>query len=172
MAREMRVVPYDGRWPEQFAGIRDELAGIFGPLAVGIHHIGSTAVPVMRAKPIIDVMAVVSDLQAVDALDGPMQAAGYVPRGENGISGRRYFVMLADDGENHTRHVHCYEPENPHVAAELLFRDTLRANAEAFRRYEAVKLEATERFRFSPGKYEAYKSACVEDILTKAIRTS
>lgn len=168
MAREMRVVPYDPRWPEQFAAIRDELSGIFGPLATGIHHIGSTAVPGMQAKPIIDVLVVVSDVRAVDALNAPMQAAGYLPRGENGIPGRRYFVMLAEDGENHARHIHCYGPENPHIAAELLFRDTLRTDRNAFRRYERVKLEAAERFRFSPGEYEAYKTACVEDILRKA----
>ena len=168
MAREMRVVPYDPRWPEQFAAIRDELSDLFGPLATAIHHIGSTAVPGMRAKPIIDVLVVVSDIEAIDALDGPMRAAGYIPRGENGIPGRRYFVMLAGDGENHLRHIHCYGPNNPHVATELLFRDILRTDRNAFRQYERVKMEAAETFRFSPGEYEAYKAACVEDILRKA----
>lgn len=168
MAREMRVVPYDPRWPEQFAAIRNELADIFGPLATAIHHIGSTSVPGMSAKPIIDVLIVVSDIGAVDKLNGSMQAAGYIPRGENGIPGRRYFVMLAADCENHLRHIHCYEPDNPHVETELLFRDTLRSDRDAFRQYERVKMEAAETFRFSPGEYEAYKSACVEGILRRA----
>ena len=171
MAREMRVVPYDPRWPEQFAAVRDELAGIFGPLATAIHHIGSTAVPGMRAKPIIDVLVVVRDMKAVDALNDPMRAACYIPRGENGIPGRRYFVMLAEDSGNHLRHIHCYEPGNPHVAAELLFRDTLRADRDAFQQYERVKMEAAKRFRFSPGEYEAYKSDCVNAILNRAQQT-
>ena len=168
MAREMRVVPYDEHWPAQFQEIRDELAGIFGSLAVAIHHIGSTAVPGMRAKPIIDVLIVVSSVDAVDALNGPMLAAGYLPRGENGIPGRRYFVKLAEDGENHLRHIHCYAPDHPHIATELLFRDTLRADDAAFRDYERVKTEAAEKFRFSPGDYEAYKTLCVENILRNA----
>lgn len=168
MARKMRVVPYDPRWPEQFDAIRAELAGLFGSLAMEIHHIGSTAVPGLRAKPIIDVLIVVDRIEAVDALDGRMRAAGYSPRGESGIPGRRYFVMLAADGENHARHIHCYEPGNPHIADELLFRDTLRTDGEAFRQYERVKLESAEKFRFSPADYEAYKAGCVASILNEA----
>ena len=167
MAREMRVVPYDDSWPAQFEVIREALTGIFGSLAVAIHHIGSTAVPGMRAKPIIDVLIIVSSAQAVDALNSHMMAAGYLPRGENGIPGRRYFVMLAEDGENHLQHIHCYEPDNPHVATELHFRDILRTDKAAFQSYERVKMEAAEKFRFSPSEYEAYKSDCVESILRK-----
>lgn len=172
MAREMRVVPYDGRWPEQYALIRAGLLGIFGPLAVEIHHIGSTAVPGLHAKPIIDVLVVVRNIAAVDALDSRMRAAGYIPRGENGIPGRRYFVMPAPDGENHTQHIHCYAPGNPRIADELLFRDTLRADAMARREYGRVKLHAAETFRFSPGDYEAHKSGCVASILQGARRST
>ena len=168
MAREMRLVPYDESWPAQFEAIRAELADIFGTLAVGIHHIGSTAVPGLPAKPIIDVLMVVRSVAAVDALDSAMLAAGYLPRGENGIPGRRYFVMLAEDGENHLRHIHCYTADNPHVARELLFRDTLRTDRDACRDYERVKWEAAEKFRFSPADYEAYKTDCVESILRRA----
>ena len=168
MAREMRVVPYDASWPAQYQVIRRELADIFGSLAVAIHHIGSTAVPGMRAKPIIDVLIVVSAVDAVDALDEAMQAAGYLPRGEHGIPGRRYFVKLAEDGEHHLIHIHCYAPDNPHVAAELLFRDTLRTDHDAFLAYERTKLEAAGLFRFSPSEYEAYKTNCVRNILRKA----
>ena len=172
MARDMRLVPYDTRWPRQFEAIRETLARIFGPLAREIHHIGSTAVPGMRAKPILDVLVVVERMEAVDALNESMIAAGYAPRGENGIPGRRYFVMLAEDGENHLQHIHCYEPDHPHVTNELLFRDTLRADPEAFQAYERVKLEAAARFRFSPGEYEAFKTYCVATILEQAKRTS
>lgn len=168
MAREMRVVPYDARWPGQFAAIRDELTDIFGSTVIAVHYIGSTAVPGLVAKPIIDVLAVVRDIGAVDALNGAMQAAGYHPRGENGIPGRRYFVMLAEDGENHLRHIHCYGPGHPHIAAELMFRDILRTDAEARRDYERVKIEAAEKHRFSPGEYEAYKADCVATLLNRA----
>ena len=174
MAREMRVVPYDSRWPGQFEAIRAQLSVIFGPLAREIHHIGSTAVPNMQAKPIIDVLIVVDRIGDVDTLNDDMLAAGYTPRGKHGVPGRRYFVMLAADGENHVCHVHCYEPDNPHVAAELLFRDTLRSDPAAFHAYEQIKREAAKRFRFSPSEYEAYKASCVTDILARAraFRTS
>ena len=161
-------MPYDSRWPEQFEGIRAELSQIFGSLAREIHYIGSTAVPGMTAKPIIDVIIVVNDINDIDALNDAMAAAGYLPRGENGIPGRRYFVTLAADGENHLRHIHCYEANNPHVTDELLFRDMLRSDQNAFQEYASVKQRAAELFRFSPGEYEAYKTDCVVSILAQA----
>jgi len=172
----MLVVPYDQSWPALYERERAALAGILGDLLVDIQHFGSTAIPGIHAKPIIDVMVVVKQIELVDARNGAMIAGGYSPRGENGIPGRRYFVRLKEEsarqgnGENHAAHIHIYGPGNPHTADELLFRDFLRVNREAFTQYEAVKRQAASKHRFSPAKYVDAKHACVMEIMEQAKR--
>lgn len=170
MPREMIVVPYDENWPALYEQERAVLAGVFGELIVDIQHFGSTAVRDLSAKPIIDVMVVVREIERVDAYNDEMIRQGYSPRGENGIPGRRYFVRLKEDGENHAAHIHIYGPGNPHTADELMFRDFLCADRAAFEKYKAVKVEAAAKYRFSPGEYVDAKSECVIEIMERARR--
>ena len=170
MPREMLVVPYDEAWPALYEQERAVLTDVFGDLIIDIHHFGSTAVPGMRAKPIIDIMVVVEQIELVDAHNDEMARRGYSPRGENGIPGRRYFVRLKDDGENHAAHIHIYGPGNPHTADELMFRDFLCADKAACDKYEAVKLEAAAKYRFSPREYADAKHGCVMEIMEQARR--
>lgn len=123
MKREMKIVPYDENWISQFCEIKAKLLWIFEDLAIDIQHFGSTSIKGMSAKPIIDVMVIVTDITKVDALNERMKEAGYVPKGENGVDGRRYFQMFSDDGINHTQHIHCYEKGNQQAVDELMFRD-------------------------------------------------
>jgi len=166
--REILVVPYDKAWPALYERERAVLADVFGDLLLDIRHFGSTAIPGMHAKPIIDVIAVVRQIELVDAYSDAMIRQGYSPRGENGIPGRRYFVRLKDDGESHAAHIHMYGPGNPHTADELLFRDFLCADSEARAKYEAVKLEAAAKYRFSPEEYTDAKHICVLEIMERA----
>ena len=168
MPRDMRVVPYDGQWPTQFEAVKAALAAIFGDLAVDIQHVGSTSIVGMWAKPILNIIVLVTDIAAVDGLTDRMEMAGYLPRGERGMAGRRYFVKLAGDGVNHTQHIHCYEKENPMVFDMLLFRGYVRMDRESFERYKAVKIEASQKFRHPPAEYTEYKTGTVRDILAKA----
>jgi len=168
MAREMNVVPYDPSWPALFAQEKAVLKSILGEMIVDVQHFGSTAIPGMSAKPTIDVMVLVRNIETVDAYNSAMTQAGYFTKGENGIPGRRAFTRLKDDGDNHFSHVHIYEPSNPHVTDELMFRDYLRMNSEAFRQYEAMKLAASARYRFSPKEYTDAKTDCIMEIMAKA----
>ena len=168
MKREMIVIPYNCDWNKQYEEIRLLLSRIFESIAVDIQHFGSTAVEGMYAKPIIDVMVIVKDILRVDEYNAKMIDAGYVPKGENGITGRRYFQKLACDGINHTEHIHCYERNNPHVIDELMFRDYLKVNREAFEKYKKIKIEASEKYKHSPVEYTEYKSQCVNEILRQA----
>lgn len=171
MAREIVVVPYDEGWPRLFAQEKVLLQEIFHGLQPEIHHHGSTSVPGLSAKPIIDIMVVVEDLGLVDGLNQAMEAAGYVVRGENGIPGRRYFVRLHPDGSgNHTHHVHVYQRGNPKVVEELAFRDYLRANPISRKEYQGVKITAAEHHRYSPMGYTEAKAECVERLTTEAKR--
>lgn len=168
MPREMIIVPYDKSWKNQFENIKMILSKIFSDLAIDIQHFGSTSIIGMSAKPIIDVMVIVSDINRVDTLNGKMREAGYIPKGENGVPGRRYFQMLATDGINHTQHIHCYEKGNQHAINDLMFRDYLNIDREAFEMYKAIKEEASQKYRFSPLEYTDYKSECVNAIMKKA----
>ncbi len=168
MAREMNVVPYDAGWPALYEREKNALMGILGELVLDIQHFGSTSIDGMAAKPTIDVMVVVGAIAPVDVYGEAMAASGYIARGEQGIHGRRYFVRLKEDGENHAAHVHIYEKGNPHIADELLFRDFLRADREAFAEYENVKRVASEKHRHSPGEYQDAKAGFVKGIMEKA----
>lgn len=169
MPRDMRVIPYDAAWSVAYENEKNLLVGLFGNLIVDIQHFGSTAIAGMSAKPVIDIMIVVQDVAAVDGYNDTMVENGYLIRGENGIRGRRYFVKLnPDDSGNHSHHVHVYQQGNPHIADELMFRDYLGLDHDAFLEYERTKLEASARFYYSPNEYVDAKQECVMRIMAKA----
>jgi GrpB-like predicted nucleotidyltransferase (UPF0157 family) len=167
MKRTITLVLYDD-WNHHFEVIKDVLKDIFSNQCIGIYHIGSTAIPGMPAKPIIDVMVTVNDINSVDALNETMKKAHYIPKGENGIPGRRYYQKFAADGIEHVEHIHCFEQDNPLVKEHLIFRDYLRIDKEAFDAYLAVKTEAAKRYPFNPDQYTKYKSDCIKRILKRA----
>ncbi|MCI9449214.1 MAG: GrpB family protein [Clostridiales bacterium] len=168
MKREMIVIPYNYDWNKRYRKIHSLLSRIFKNIEVDIQHFGSTAVEGMPAKPIIDVMVIVKNISKVDEYNTKMICAGYVPKGENGVTGRRYFQKFACDGINHIEHVHCYEQDNPHVIDELMFRDYLRINKDAFEKYKRIKIEASDKYKYSPIEYTEYKSQCITEILERA----
>ena len=168
MPREMVVVPYDDNWTSLYEVEKEILLKVFVNLVLDIQHFGSTSIGGMSAKPIIDVMVIVNEIESVDAYNDIMIASGYSIRGENGIPRRRYFVRFKEDGENHGAHIHIYEKGNPLIADQLMFRDFLSVDKDSFREYKKVKLEAAEKFRFSPKEYTDAKYDCVMKIMEKA----
>jgi GrpB-like predicted nucleotidyltransferase (UPF0157 family) len=117
--RNIHIVPYNPDWQPQYESEAARLRSVFGDLLVAIHHIGSTSVPGLHAKPLIDIMPIVRDIERVEDYNEVMVALGYTTRGENGISGRRYFTKGKDDQRSH--HVHIYAADNPEVTAHLQF---------------------------------------------------
>jgi GrpB-like predicted nucleotidyltransferase (UPF0157 family) len=169
MPREITVIPYDESWPYLYEKEKALLLQIFGNLASDIHHFGSTSIKGMAAKPIIDIMIVADDLSQIDDCNEALEAYGYIAKGENGIPGRRYFVKLnPDQSGNHTHHVHVYQAGNRHIESELMFRDYLRIDPEAFEKYVDLKKEAALKYRYDPPAYTDAKSACVMEIMEKA----
>lgn len=166
--RRVRVVPYDPAWPGAFeveaARISEALAG----LAPRIHHIGSTAVPGLAAKPIVDLLLEVDDLGALEEHRRHLEGLGYEVMGEFGIPGRRFFRRVDGAGER-THHVHAFVPGDPGVVRHLAFRDYLRAHADAAREYGELKVKLA---RGHPNDIEAYmegKDAFVKEYETKAL---
>ena len=131
--------PYTPAWAEAARREVSRLAEALGDHLVVVHHVGSTAIPGIRAKPILDLLPVVRDLAAVDAAQGRVEALGYAWRGEYGLPGRRY-CTLDDAVTGHRRvQLHCYEQGSPEIAQHVAFRDHLRSHPEVAAAYEAEK---------------------------------
>lgn len=139
MMRVVEVVPYDPQWPARFAAEAAAVQSALGAAVIRIEHVGSTSVPGLAAKPIIDMMPLVRDVRDVSKRIPALAAIGYIPRGEFGLPGRRYFVK----GTAHARLVHChlYAADHPEVERHLAFRDYLRAYPAARDAYAALKIE-------------------------------
>src|SRR4051794_4324243 len=105
--RRVVVVPYDPGWPDQFTLAAGEVAAAMGPDLLAICHIGSTSVPGLHAKPVIDMLAVVADPAALGRRNAEMERLGYEAMGEFGIEGRRYFRRDDPLGVR-THHVHAF----------------------------------------------------------------
>jgi GrpB-like predicted nucleotidyltransferase (UPF0157 family) len=164
--RHIVVVSYDPAWPEWFEAEAARIAGVFGRELVAIHHIGSTSVPGLSAKPIIDIMPVVRDIEQVAEFNPAMVRLGYEPKGEFGIPGRRYFVRGGN--ENRTHHVHTYGPDNPELARHLDFRDYLRAHPATAGQYATLKEELARQFPHDIQGYMAGKDAFIRETIRQA----
>jgi len=134
------LVGYDSRWPQLAAEYSQALRAL-GPVVVNVHHIGSTSVPGLAAKPIIDLMVLVDDLGKLDQIREDVEGLGYQWHGELGISGRRYCTLSTEAGERKVQ-LHCFSADSPHVRRHLSFRDYLRAHPEVARPYEIEKYRA------------------------------
>lgn len=165
--RNIVVVPYNPAWPDMFQQEADKLSTVFGQACLAIHHIGSTAIPGMRAKPIIDIMPVVPAIEQVEILNPALIQLGYEPKGENGIPGRRYFVKGGDDHRTH--HVHAYEPNNPEAIRHLSFRDYLIAHPQAADRYAGLKLSLAQDYPHDIFGYMAGKDGFIKETLQRAL---
>ncbi|MBA0167331.1 GrpB family protein [Pectobacterium sp. CFBP8739] len=137
--RTITVVDYDPQWATNYTTAARELTQALGDVAVRLHHIGSTAVPGLPAKPVIDMLLEVVSLSDLDRFDHVMVDLGYRPRGENGIAGRRYYTK---GGAARTHHLHAFVVGNGHIQRHLAFRDYLRANPSVCAEYAAIKRAA------------------------------
>src|SRR3954469_1722459 len=106
--RRVEVVDADPAWPAAFAAEAGRIRPALGPVYVAIHHVGSTSVPELAAKPGIDMLLEVESLDALDAAADAVEGLGYEGLGEFGLAGRRYFRKQSPAGVR-THHVHAYE---------------------------------------------------------------
>lgn len=150
--QQVLVVPYDPHWPGLYEHAAAEWTGALGSTIVAMHHIGSTAIPGIHAKPIIDLMPVVRDLAAVDERADTIQQLGYETLGELGIAGRRFLRRFNADGQR-THHVHVFQQDSPHIARHLAFRDYLRAHPHVARQYSDLKQRLAAAY---PDNWNAY----------------
>jgi GrpB-like predicted nucleotidyltransferase (UPF0157 family) len=160
------VEPPDPSWPQHFARERARLQPVLGPIADELQHYGSTAVPGLRAKPILDMMAPVPSLACADALSDRLAAAGY-RMVDAGFFKRRFFRKEAQ-GADLACHLHLVVCPAWPVRNELLLRDWLIRHPETARAYEALKLELAAAYGDDMPRYTTGKNSFLRSVVNQA----
>jgi len=166
MVRRIEVVPYDPDWPNLFRVEADRIVAVLGHEVVAIHHIGSTAIPGISAKPIIDMLVEVQDIKKIDDFNEEMIKRGYRPQGEFGIPGRRFFIKGGDATRTH--HIHTFQTGHPGIEQHLNFRDYMIAHPEEAQAYSRLKEELARRFPHDIEGYMAGKDGFIKEMDKKA----
>jgi GrpB-like predicted nucleotidyltransferase (UPF0157 family) len=136
------VTPHDPAWADAFTAEAAALHAALPDVPLTLYHIGSTSIPGILAKPIIDLMGVVPDLAQMDRHDAAMQKLGYEVMGAFGIEGRRYYRKFDATGQR-THHLHIFATGAPDITRHLAFRDYLRSHADVAAEYSALKEQLT-----------------------------
>jgi GrpB-like predicted nucleotidyltransferase (UPF0157 family) len=160
------VVPHHSAWAEVFCQESARIASVFGALLVAIHHAGSTAIPGIKAKPIIDILVEVQQIEAVDAYNDAIIDLGYEPRGEYEIPGRRFFTKTS--GTTRTHNVHTFQSGHPEIERMLNLRDYLRAHPNEAQAYSRLKEDLSRQFPTDIERYTLGKSEFIEEIARRA----
>jgi GrpB-like predicted nucleotidyltransferase (UPF0157 family) len=153
---------YDASWAELFEQERARLAPIFDGSAIGIEHIGSTSVPGLCAKPIVDMLVGMRRLDLSDDQVAAMTSLGYEYLGEYGLPGRLFFRK-----QPRTHHVHVVEHGGDHWERQLLFRDALRSDPEERERYDEFKRRLAAA-GYSRDVYTELKTPFIREVEARA----
>jgi rfaE bifunctional protein nucleotidyltransferase chain/domain len=164
----VRLVQYDPRWPEMFEEDRRRIMEAIGGYVAAVEHVGSTAVPNLAAKPVIDLMVGLRRLEDAAACVGPLGELGYdyVPEHEAIMPERRYFRRGPSGASTH--HLHMVELGGEFWVEHLLFRDYLRAHPDAAREYEELKRVLAAAHGSDRGAYTEAKTDFIRSALERA----
>ena len=161
--RHIIVQPYDEMWKQDFISISNEIRDALGELALRIEHVGSTSVPGLSAKPVIDIDVVIRDHSVLDEVISRLAKIGYQHEGNLGIAGREAFGY---EGKEHLKEHHLYvcPEDSPELKRHTAFRDYLRSHPEAVREYSRIKEEAASFYPYDIDQYIGHKSPVIEKI--------
>ena len=158
------VLDYDPEWPRLFEVLRHPIANALSDVAIAIEHVGSTEVPGLAAKPIVDLDVVVPPNQVATAI-ARLAALGYEHKGDLGVPGRE---ALRHPPHLPRHHVYVCPPGNLALANHLAVRDRLRADPAIASAYGALKKQLAARFADDVDRYVAGKTAFILDVLRQA----
>ena len=161
MTEPIEIHPYDPDWPAAFERERALIAPILGENATLIEHMGSTSIPGLPSKPIVDIIVQVEGLDAARAAIPALEATGYSFWADNPDKTKLYLVKGLPPAPRRTHHLHIHA-DDVEVRRHLIFRDHLRSSPEALEAYLALKTELAARFRDDRDAYSRNKSAFID----------
>ncbi len=167
MPQHITVLNYDTEWPLKYMRERDKITGILKDNCISIYHIGSTSVPGLAAKPIIDIMVVVKSLERVDIAAEKFADIGYEYLGEFGIAGRRY---LRKGGDERTHQIHIFQADDwNNIGRHLAFRDYMRTHEKERDEYAKIKKALAQKFPYDIDGYCKGKENFVREMEERAL---
>ena len=167
MPQHITVVNYDPEWPSKYVRERDYVTEILKDNCISIYHIGSTSVPGLAAKPIIDIMAVVRSLEKADTVADKFAEIGYEYLGEFGIQGRRY---LRKGGDERTHQIHIFQADDwNNIGRHLAFRDYMRTHEKERNEYAKIKKDLAQEFPYDIDGYCDGKENFVREAEKRAL---
>lgn len=165
---EVALAAYDPRWPLLFVEERERLMSLFPSQLLDVQHFGSTAVPGLAAKPVIDLLAGVESMAVAESLVEPLLESGYTTSAEFNatLTDRRWFMRWLDGHRTH--HLHVVVFGGPEWRRRLRFRDVLRAQPEVAQRYALLKSRLAAEHGSDREAYTRAKSAFVRCVVENA----
>ena len=164
----VRLAPFHEGWKKAYSKEVGLLSEHLGLKSFRLYHCGSTSIQGIHAKPIIDILGIVSSLVEFDAKKLQLEEIGYESKGEYGISGRRYCVLYNPQKTTAFVHLHVYQSGHPEAEKHLLFRDFLRANFSAAKEYEQEKIRLVDQVKLPRSQYTEAKEAIISSLLARA----
>ncbi len=161
----VKLIPYTPDWAHSFEAESLRLQGVLGSQIVDVEHIGSTAIPNLVAKPIIDMSVGVYDFDSAKTCIPKLEAAGYTYLGENGIPRRHYFKLGLP---NVTHHLHMVEIHSLDRMQTVLFRDYLREHPEIAQAYATLKIRLAEQYPYDRPSYLKGKGPFIQQVIARA----
>lgn len=162
MVRRVEVVPHDPEWKKKYEKEASIVRSIFKKEILAIHHVGSTAIPGISAKPIIDILVEVNNIEKIDEFNKDMIEQGYIPKGQSGIPNRRLFIKGSE--ELRISHIHVFQEEDTEIIRLLNFRDYMIAHPKEAQEYSQLKERLAREFPENIDGYIEGKDAFIKNI--------
>ncbi|MBR1211480.1 GrpB family protein [Bradyrhizobium sp. JYMT SZCCT0180] len=167
---KVELKPHDLQWASKAEDEGQALAARIGACLLNVHHIGSTAIPDIHAKPILDLMPVVTNLAELDDRKPHIETLGYEWWGEFGLPGRRYCTKSDPDTGRRLVQLHCFAQGSPEITRHLAFREYLRGHPEVARAYDREKIRCQARHPDDSHAYGDCKGRWIETVEAEALK--